>query len=127
MIDQFAIVRDVEWDGDILEVEALKRLIHGLAPRELDRCSHLVQASVCSLGISLVSPVHYVSPMSYASSYLLTIGRSINDAKSASTSSFVTAMILNTTIFAVELAAFTILRPRFKAVYEPRTITPVKR
>ena len=38
-----------------------------------------------------------------------------------------TALVLNAAVCCVELLAFTVLRPRFKAVYEPRTITPVKR
>jgi hypothetical protein len=50
----------------------------------------------------------------------------VQHAKSASTSTFLTALVLNGVVFAVELVAFTILRPRFKAVYEPRTLTPIK-
>ncbi|KZP25055.1 DUF221-domain-containing protein [Athelia psychrophila] len=46
-------------------------------------------------------------------------------AKSSSTSTFVTALWLNAAVFAAELVIFTILRPRFKSVYEARTITPI--
>jgi hypothetical protein len=38
----------------------------------------------------------------------------------------VTALVFNGLVFVVELVAFTILRPRFKAVYEPRTLTPIE-
>ncbi|TCD65726.1 hypothetical protein EIP91_002255 [Steccherinum ochraceum] len=45
----------------------------------------------------------------------------INDAPNASTSTFVTALIFNAIVFAAELAAFTVFRPYFPAIYEPRT------
>ncbi|QRW10341.1 tranport-associated late exocytosis protein [Ceratobasidium sp. AG-Ba] len=41
-------------------------------------------------------------------------------AKSASTSSFVTALVLNAAIFGVEVVAFTIIRRSFPSIYEPR-------
>ncbi|KAK2462387.1 hypothetical protein APHAL10511_005693 [Amanita phalloides] len=48
----------------------------------------------------------------------------ISNAKSASTSTFLTALVFNAFIFAVEIGLFTLLRPYFKAVYEPRTYAP---
>lgn len=45
-------------------------------------------------------------------------------AQTASTSTFVTAIVFNSAVFAIELAIFTLIRPYFKAVYEPRTYVP---
>ncbi|KAF7966899.1 hypothetical protein HWV62_36609 [Athelia sp. TMB] len=45
--------------------------------------------------------------------------------KSASTSTFLTALWVNAAVAAAEIILFTILRPRFRSVYEARTITPV--
>ncbi|KAI5121706.1 hypothetical protein M0805_002099 [Coniferiporia weirii] len=45
-------------------------------------------------------------------------------AKTESTATFVTALWLNAAIFGGELLAFTLLRPLFQAVYEPRTYIP---
>ncbi|KAG9118704.1 hypothetical protein FRC07_006657, partial [Ceratobasidium sp. 392] len=41
-------------------------------------------------------------------------------AKSASTSSFVTALVLNAAIFGAEIVLFTLIRRAFPSVYEPR-------
>ncbi|KAI0347544.1 DUF221-domain-containing protein, partial [Trametopsis cervina] len=46
------------------------------------------------------------------------------NAGSASSSTFVTALVFNAIVFAAEIAAFTILRPRFPAIYQPRTFAP---
>ncbi|KAH6909033.1 hypothetical protein BKA70DRAFT_1476449 [Coprinopsis sp. MPI-PUGE-AT-0042] len=46
------------------------------------------------------------------------------NAKSASTSTFLTALVANAAAFGIQLAIFTILRPYFKAIYEPRTYVP---
>ncbi|KAI0751951.1 late exocytosis, associated with Golgi transport-domain-containing protein [Irpex lacteus] len=51
-------------------------------------------------------------------------GPGINNAGSASTSTFVTALVFNAIVFTAEIAAFTILRPKFPAIYSPRTFTP---
>ncbi|KDQ58423.1 hypothetical protein JAAARDRAFT_667498 [Jaapia argillacea MUCL 33604] len=51
---------------------------------------------------------------------------SIDKAQSASTSSFVTALIFNAAVFAIEIAVFTILRPHFKRIYEPRSLHPLE-
>lgn len=48
----------------------------------------------------------------------------ISNAKSASTSTFLTALVANAGAFGIQLAIFTILRPYFKAIYEPRTYVP---
>ncbi|KAJ2934197.1 hypothetical protein H1R20_g2935, partial [Candolleomyces eurysporus] len=45
----------------------------------------------------------------------------IDDATSASTSTFVTALVFNAIVFGAQIGIFTLLRPRFKAIYEPRT------
>ncbi|KAH7332874.1 DUF221-domain-containing protein [Rhizoctonia solani] len=45
----------------------------------------------------------------------------VQQASSASTSSFVTALVLNAAIFGAEIVAFTIIRRRFPAIYEPRS------
>jgi hypothetical protein len=44
-------------------------------------------------------------------------------ATSASTPTFVTALVFNAIVFAAEIAVFTLLRPYFKGIYEPRTYT----
>ncbi|KAG9313522.1 hypothetical protein JVU11DRAFT_5849 [Chiua virens] len=49
----------------------------------------------------------------------------VSSAKSATTTTFETALVFNAIVFGIEIAAFTLLRPYFKAVYEPRTVTPV--
>ncbi|KAG8853288.1 hypothetical protein FRB96_008373 [Tulasnella sp. 330] len=49
---------------------------------------------------------------------------SVSNAKDASTSTFVTALVFNGAVAAIEIIIFTILRPRFKAIYEPRTYVP---
>lgn len=46
---------------------------------------------------------------------------STNSAKSASTASFVTALVFNSALFGIQLGLFTVLRPYFKSVYEPLT------
>ncbi|KAF9568644.1 DUF221-domain-containing protein [Agrocybe pediades] len=48
----------------------------------------------------------------------------ITQAKTASTATFVTALVFNLIVFGAELAAFTLLRPYFKSIYEPRTFIP---
>lgn len=48
----------------------------------------------------------------------------ISNAKSASTTTFVTALVANAAAFGIQLAIFTILRPYFKSIYEPRTYVP---
>lgn len=47
---------------------------------------------------------------------------SISNATQSSTKTFTTALWLNAAVFALELLAFTILRPRFRSVYEPRAV-----
>ncbi|EJD51160.1 DUF221-domain-containing protein [Auricularia subglabra TFB-10046 SS5] len=49
-----------------------------------------------------------------------------DEAKSSSTPSFVTALVLNLVIFGAEIAIFTIVRRRFKEIYEPRTFIPAE-
>jgi len=44
-----------------------------------------------------------------------------NSAKSASTASFVTALVFNSALFGIQIGLFTVLRPYFKSVYEPLT------
>ena len=48
----------------------------------------------------------------------------IENAQTASTATFVTALWINAAVFGLEIIAFTLLRKRFKAVYEPRTYIP---
>lgn len=48
----------------------------------------------------------------------------INEAKTASTATFVTALVFNAAVFAAELGVFTLIRPYFKSIYEPRTYVP---
>jgi len=48
------------------------------------------------------------------------------DAQSASTPTFVTALVFNAIVFGAEIGVFTLLRPYFKAIYEPRTYVPPK-
>ena len=51
-------------------------------------------------------------------------GTSIDSATSASTATFVTALVCNAIVFGAELAVFTLIRPYFKAIYEPLTYVP---
>ncbi|KAJ6488018.1 hypothetical protein C8R45DRAFT_902598 [Mycena sanguinolenta] len=46
-------------------------------------------------------------------------------ASTASTPTFVTALVFNAAVFGAEIAIFTFIRPYFKAIYEPRTYVPV--
>ena len=56
---------------------------------------------------------------------MLTLIRSdINDATKASTATFLTALVANAIVFAVEIGVFTLIRPYFKSIYEPRTYVP---
>ncbi|PPQ67349.1 hypothetical protein CVT24_011532, partial [Panaeolus cyanescens] len=48
----------------------------------------------------------------------------IDEATKASTATFVTALVFNAAVFAIQLGIFTLLRPYFKAIYEPRTYAP---
>ncbi|KAJ8075602.1 phosphate metabolism protein 7 [Marasmius tenuissimus] len=50
----------------------------------------------------------------------------IDQAETASTETFVTALVFNAAVFGIELAVFTLIRPYFKAIYEPRTYVPEK-
>ncbi|KAI0792351.1 DUF221-domain-containing protein [Abortiporus biennis] len=45
----------------------------------------------------------------------------LSGATSATTETFVTALVFNAIVFGAELAAFTLLRPYFPAIYQPRT------
>lgn len=47
-------------------------------------------------------------------------------AQSSSTKSFTTALVLNLAIFGAELAVFTVVRRRFRGIYEPRTFIPAE-
>ncbi|CED82447.1 Uncharacterized conserved protein [Phaffia rhodozyma] len=49
---------------------------------------------------------------------------SADDANAATTSSFVTALVLNSAIAGAEILAFTLLRRQFRSIYEPRTFIP---
>ena len=51
----------------------------------------------------------------------------IENAQTASTATFVTALWINAAVFGLEIIAFTLLRKRFKAVYEPRTYIPAEK
>ncbi|KAF8814727.1 DUF221-domain-containing protein [Phlegmacium glaucopus] len=48
----------------------------------------------------------------------------MSTAKTASTATFVTAIIFNLAVFGIQLVVFTLIRPYFKAIYEPRTYVP---
>ncbi|KIM67290.1 hypothetical protein SCLCIDRAFT_1210323 [Scleroderma citrinum Foug A] len=47
-----------------------------------------------------------------------------DQAQSASTETFLTALVFNAAVFGAEIVAFTILRRYFKQIYEPRTVHP---
>ncbi|KAG7086001.1 hypothetical protein E1B28_003524 [Marasmius oreades] len=51
----------------------------------------------------------------------------IESAQTASTATFVTALVFNAIVFGVEIAVFTLIRPYFKSIYEPRSYVPKKR
>ncbi|KAF9448040.1 DUF221-domain-containing protein [Macrolepiota fuliginosa MF-IS2] len=48
----------------------------------------------------------------------------VKGADSASAKSFIAALVFNAAVFGVELGVFTLVRPYFKAIYEPRTYAP---
>ncbi|KAI0642619.1 DUF221-domain-containing protein [Trametes meyenii] len=50
----------------------------------------------------------------------------VSDATSASTSTFVTALVFNAAVFGIEIGIFTLVRPFFPAIYQPRTYIPPK-
>jgi len=50
----------------------------------------------------------------------------ISEAKSQSTTQFVTALVFNAAAFAIQVVAFTIVRPYFRAIYEPRSYIPTE-
>jgi hypothetical protein len=50
----------------------------------------------------------------------------IETAETASTPTFVTAIVFNAIVFGVEIAVFTLIRPYFKSIYEPRSYVPKK-
>jgi len=50
----------------------------------------------------------------------------ITEAKSQSTTQFVTALVFNAAAFAIQVVAFTIVRPYFRAIYEPRSYIPIE-
>ncbi|KAI6107606.1 hypothetical protein EV401DRAFT_435875 [Pisolithus croceorrhizus] len=47
-------------------------------------------------------------------------------ATSATTTTFLTALVFNGAVFAAEIIVFTLLRPYFKPIYEPRTVHPIE-
>ncbi|EIW55322.1 DUF221-domain-containing protein [Trametes versicolor FP-101664 SS1] len=51
---------------------------------------------------------------------------SASNATSASTSTFITALVFNAAVFGIELGIFTLVRPFFPAIYQPRTYIPKK-
>lgn len=79
-------------------------------------CSFFLNYHVSSIVLSYIS-----SLSSYRSSNLQ------QQAQTASTPSFIAALVLNAAVFGAELLAFSLLRKRFKTIYEPRTfLTPKK-
>ncbi|OJA07750.1 hypothetical protein AZE42_12729 [Rhizopogon vesiculosus] len=48
-------------------------------------------------------------------------------ATSATTATFLTALVFNAAVFGIEIAVFTVLRPYFKQFYEPRTQVPTEK
>ena len=50
----------------------------------------------------------------------------LSAAKSQSTSQFVTALVFNSAVFAIQVVAFTLVRPYFRAIYEPRSYIPLE-
>ncbi|KAI0052100.1 DUF221-domain-containing protein [Auriscalpium vulgare] len=50
----------------------------------------------------------------------------LNGATTASTKTFETALVLNGAIFAIEIAAFTLLRRYFRLIYEPRSLSVIE-
>ncbi|KAH7922752.1 DUF221-domain-containing protein [Leucogyrophana mollusca] len=52
---------------------------------------------------------------------------SVEQASTATTATFVTALVFNAAIFGIEVGVFTLLRPYFKQIYEPRALVPVEK
>ncbi|KAH8834007.1 hypothetical protein DL96DRAFT_1491150 [Flagelloscypha sp. PMI_526] len=48
------------------------------------------------------------------------------EATSSTSDTFKTALVFNAAVFGIELVLFTLLRPYFKSIYEPRTFAPPK-
>lgn len=46
-----------------------------------------------------------------------------NDPKTATTATFLTALVFNGIVFGAQIAAFIVLKPYFKRIYEPRALT----
>ncbi|EJF57403.1 hypothetical protein DICSQDRAFT_183264 [Dichomitus squalens LYAD-421 SS1] len=59
-------------------------------------------------------------------SWLRESSNSLSQAQSASTATFVTALVFNAAVFGIELGIFTLVRPFFPAIYQPRTYIPPK-
>ncbi|KAJ3525311.1 hypothetical protein NM688_g8420 [Phlebia brevispora] len=62
--------------------------------------------------------------LSISNQLVMSSGSDISNAASASTSTFVTALVFNAIVFGAEIAAFTLVRPYFPAIYQPRTYAP---
>lgn len=65
----------------------------------------------------------YIFPFNLCSRPLHDLSRTTT-VTSATTASFVSALVLNSAVFGIEIGLFTLLRPYFKAIYEPRTYIP---
>ena len=51
----------------------------------------------------------------------------LSSATSSSTATFTAALIFNAIVFGAELGVFTLVRPYFPAIYQPRTYVPPER
>ncbi|KAH0835941.1 hypothetical protein J3R83DRAFT_9864 [Lanmaoa asiatica] len=77
--------------------------------------------------LALLSSLHHVRPgvLFYSFTAYYCPRSDVSSSASATTATFTTALVFNAIVFGIEIAAFTLLRPYFKAVYEPRTVTPI--
>ena len=64
------------------------------------------------------------APLSPVSPSRASCRSDISQAKSQSTTQFVTALVFNAAAFAIQIAVFTLVRPYFRAIYEPRSYIP---
>lgn len=64
---------------------------------------------------------------SHVLDFLYRSGVDQKTATTATTATFVTALVFNAAVFGIEIGLFTVLRPYFKQIYEPRTQVPIEK
>lgn len=83
---------------------------------------HPLSLSSPSLSPSIALNVRLVH-LSYVQVLIYTLRSNLNGATTASTKTFLTALVLNSAIASIEIAAFTIVWRYFRLIYEPRSLS----